>query len=964
MVSVRIRTELNSLKWIYFLSFAFVFIHFAFINISDDGKIERSYKLPPGVTSSDYLPNTLIIKYKKVPISRIKTFGSETLSKETAVKITYQKPLIKSGDLAVSTFADQQKIEESGLNRIFEVGYQSDLSIEKAIEELLKDESIEYAEPSFIYQTFTEPNDEDYIGGRQSYLTQVKAQQAWEIKTSASGVIIAIVDSGSDLEHVDLANNIHLNTADPINGIDDDNDGYVDNFRGWDFVGSSASNLKEDNNPDSPADSIDHGIHVSGLASAVTNNSVGIASIAQDAKLMILKVGADDNARAIYRGYDGIIYAANRGAKIINCSWGGAGGGAFGQDVINFAISKGCLVIAAAGNGGKEEMIYPAAFKGVLAVANVASTDVKSSGSSYGYHVGISAPGSNIYSTINRDRYGFKGGTSMSTPIVASAAALVLAKNPSLTGQQVGEILRLNADPIDDLDGNLAFKDKLGNGRLNVFKALSSSNIPAIRNQKLTINDQSLGSFAIGDTLSMFFDLKNILQATNGVTVTLSSTDNQVQVLNASLNTGSLATSETKRIGPFKVLVKTGAIDNSAILFRLSYNSTGYQDKEFFNVVVNLDYQNVKVNQVYTTATSNGRVGFSNSNASDGLGFIYKDNEMLYEAGLMIGASTSRVSNNVRAANGGTDNHFQKVTRVTKTTNSTAAYDGISVFNDNGTLNKLNLEVKNRVIAYSQAPDDKYVIVEYEIFNKSTAALNDIFVGLFTDWDIDESSKNLLRYDAGLRMGYTYASTPLSPYAGVKLLTGNSNPIFYPLSYEIKEDFLADGNFTIAEKFATLSNGVFATGLGADSGIDVMYVIGSGPHNIAVGSSVKVAFAFIGGDNLTDISNSAVVAQAKYGQVTTSINPDGTFSGFDVSQNFPNPANNKTSISIQIPNNGRAAITVYDLTGRKVLDVLNQDLRKGTYTYEINISNLNSGIYFYRATFDGQEKTLKMLVQK
>jgi len=963
MIGVKGKIKFNNYKWIYLLAAGFIFIHFAFINAEDDLKT-RLYRLPKGVTSADYLPSTLIIKYKNVALNSLKTFGNNASTKNSAVKITYQKPLIKSGDLSTSTFADQQNIEENGLNRIFEVGYQSDLSIEKVIQEVLKDETIEYAEPSFIYQTFAEPNDADYIAGRQNYLTQVQAQQAWNIQPNANGVIIAIVDSGSDLEHVDLASNIYINTADPVNGIDDDNDGYLDNNRGWDFVGVSASNLKEDNNPDATADSVDHGIHVSGLASAVTNNTTGIASIAQNAKLMIVKVGADDNARTIYRGYDGIVYAANHGAKIINCSWGGAGGGAFGQDIINYAVGKGCLVVVAAGNGGVDELIYPAAYKGAFAVANVKFDDVKSASSSYGYHVSISSPGSNIYSTINRDRYGFKSGTSMASPIVASAAALVAAKNPTLTGQQIGELLRLTADNINTIAGNKDFEDKLGSGRLNVFKALSAVNTPSIRNQKITINDQSSGSLAAGDTLSYFFDLKNILQGTNGVIVTLSTLNSQVQILNATLNTGILASLETKKVGPFKVIVKTGTPDNSNIQFKLSYAAINYQDKEFFNSVVNLDYQNVVVNQVYTTATSNGRVGFSGDNATDGLGFIYKDADMLYEAGLMIGNANNNLSNNVRGINGNIDNHFQKLIRVTKTNNSVNAYDGVSVFNDSKNSSPLNIEVRNRVIANKAAPDDKYVIVEYEIFNKGLIALNNLYAGIFTDWDIDESSKNLVKYDAGLRMGYTFASTPLSPYAGVKLLSGNANPLFYPISYQVASDPLADGSFSIAEKFTTLSNGVFATSLGAGAGLDVMYVIGNGPYNIAIGSSIKVAFAFIGGDNLTDINNSAVVAQAKYSQVSTAINPDGIFAGFDVSQNFPNPVKDKTSIIIQIPNNGKTSVEVYDLSGRKVLEVLNQELKRGTYTYEINASDLNSGIYFYKTAFESQEKTLKMLVQK
>ncbi|TKB98719.1 S8/S53 family peptidase [Pedobacter cryophilus] len=952
-------------KLFYQLAFLIILFHSSFVS-SDENQALKPYQLPKGVTAKDYLANTLIIKYKNVPLQGVKTFGNDSKNSSNSIKITYQKPILVFGDLAVKTLADQQKINDNGLNRIFEVGFESDISIEQVINEVLKDPGIEYAEPRFIYQTSTTPNDVDYVAGFQNYLDQVKAPQAWDIQPNANGVIIAIVDSGSDLQHVDLATNIYQNTADPANGIDDDNDGYIDNFRGWDFVGTSAANVVEDNNPDVPADSLDHGIHVSGLASAVTNNSIGISSIAQTAKLMILKVGADDNARAIYRGYDGIIYAANHGAKIINCSWGGPGGGAFGQDVINYAVSKGCLVVAAAGNDGDRELIYPAAYKGAFTVANVRADDVKSSSSSYGYHVSISSPGASIYSTVNRDRYGYKSGTSMATPIVSSAAALVLAKNPGLTGVQVGELLRLNTDDISSISGNSNFQDQLGNGRLNVFKALNAMNMPSLRNQKTTISDKSLGAYAIGDTLSYYFDLKNVLQASSDINVTLSSTNASVQVLNATLTTGAFAASETKKIGPFKVVVKQGTLDNTSVLFKLSYSSisSSYQDKEFFNTTVNLDYQNITVNKVYTTITSNGRVGFSGDNASNGLGFVYKDFSLLYEAALMIGNAADKVSNNARGINGVVDNHFNKVVRVGKINNSVAAYEGVATSSDLLSPSPLNIEVKNRQIAYKDSPDDKYVVVEYEIFNKSTATINNIYVALFTDWDVDDGTKNLVKYDAGLKMGYTYASTPLSPYAGVKLLSAEANPLFYPLSYQVASDLLQDGSFTIAEKYQTLSSGVGATSLGSGNGLDVMFVIGNGTYSIPVNGSVKVAFAFIAGDNITDISNSAIVAQAKYTQLLTAVEPVFTAKGFDVAQNFPNPVKQETQISIYLPGNGKTTIEIYDLTGKKIFTLLNAELKKGTHSFNLDASNLNSGIYFYKTSFEGLEKVMKMVVIK
>ncbi|MBU0695466.1 MAG: S8 family peptidase [Bacteroidetes bacterium] len=931
-----------------------------------DGPKAKIYHLPKGVSSKDYLPNTLIIKYKDNPIQTIKTFGTKQFDKVIKLNITYQKPFLVVGDISKTTLSDQKSIDKIGLNRIYQIGYSDQISVEAAINEVLKDTTIEYAEPSFVYYTTADPNDPSYANGIQNYLTQVKASQAWTVQPNANGVIIAIVDSGSDLEHLDLAGNIHHNTADPINGIDDDGDGYVDNYNGWDFVGATASNIKEDNNPDIPADSLDHGVHVSGLASAVTNNGVGIASIAQTAKLMILKVGADDNGRAIYRGYDGIVYAANHGAKIINCSWGGPGGGAFGQDVINYAVSKGCLVVVAAGNDGNDEKGYPAAYQGAFADANVKSDDVKSSSSSYGYHVAIASPGSSIYSTINADKYGYKSGTSMATPIVSSAAALVLAKNPTLSGIQVGEILRQNTDDIYGLSGNSSFINQLGTGRLNVYKALTATIGPSIRKQSIIINDQSNGSLAAGDTLSYYFNLKNVLKTTDDIQVGLTCTNSSIKILNPIISTGTFAADELKKVGPFKVVLPSGLADNSDILFQLNYqnNSTNYAAKEFFVSTVNLDYQNITVNKVYTTITSNGRVGYSGDNATNGLGFIYKDFGLLFEGALMIGNDETHVSNNARGLNGNSNNDFYKVSRVAKVANTTAAYEGFAVEDDRASTAALNVQVKTRQIAYTNSPDDKYVIVEYEVFNKSTLALNNVYVGLFTDWDVDEGIKNITKYDSGLKMGYVYATTPLSPYAGVKLLSGNANPAFYPLSYQIPDDPLADGSFTIKEKYQTLSSGIKAVSLGTGSGVDVMFTIGNGPYQIPASSSVKVAFAFIAGDDLTDISNSALAAQAKYTTVLTAVSPDNLAAGFIVSQNYPNPATSSTKVEILTPKSGKLNLEVYDLTGRKISTIYNQQITKGTKIIEINTSNLNSGIYFYKVSFEGLERVMKMIVMK
>lgn len=937
----------------------FFFLFFLTSFKAIDTSTSKKFKLPKGVTAKDYIPGKLIIKYKNFQSPSLKTLGNGVREQKFPVKILSERPFLKQSMVKSLGVREQNKIDEIGLNRVYEITFEAEESIETVINKVLEDPSIEYAEPSYIYHTYATPNDPDYLAGRQSYLSQVKSQEAWNIQPNANGVVIAIVDSGSDLDHQDLAANIYLNTADPINGIDDDADGYLDNYRGWDFVGASASNLIEDNNPDIPADSLDHGVHVSGIASAVTNNGIGVASIAQTAKLMILKVGSDDNSTAIYRGYDGIFYAATRGVKIINCSWGGPGGGALGQDVIDFAVSKGCLVVVAAGNSGNDDLEYPAAFRGAFAVANLNSSSMKSSSSTYGYHVEIAAPGSGIYNTINNNNYGFKSGTSMATPLVSSAAALVAAKYPALTGVQVGELLRLGSDDINNL--NPSFRDKLGKGRLNVFKALTINNTPAIRNQNTNINDPS-GSLAAGDTIEISFNLMNILQSANDVQVNLSSTATEIEILNPTISVGQFLTSETKVVGPFKVYVKPNTSINKDVVFKISYSSSSasYQDFEFFILPINLDYQNITVNQISTTITSNGRIGYSSYNAENGLGFIYKNNSLLFEASLMIGNSSTRVSNNARSSDGDADEHFVRKTIVTRVLNSEADYEGFSEFVDSNSPLPLNIEVKHTIRAFKDAPDDKYVIADYEIKNTGTVTLNNVYVGLFTDWDISESSKNITKYNSGLRLGYTYATdNMLAPYAGVKVLNTDISPLYYPMS--LSNGILEDDSFSIADKYKTLSNGVFANSLGeANDGLDVMYVIGAGNFSIPVNGSVKVSYALIGGDNLADIEASAVQAQEMYTQLVE----DGNISDkFILSQNYPNPViNNNTTIEVFIPDEGNLNLRLFDLAGRQMRILADNNYSKGKYSFSLNTSTLFPGIYYCNAIYKGKQQTIKIVV--
>jgi subtilisin family serine protease len=910
----------------------------------------RSFKLPKGITTKDYLPNTLIIKFRKgVSAAEIQSatavFGLNSLKLKSAdinrVNQIFKDALLsKSGQLPV----EMPAVDSIGLDRVFEFNYNSKKSIVEVINEVLANGMIEYAEPSYIYHTSFIPNDPLYTGGYQNFLKQIKAEQSWGLIRNSSNTVIAIVDSGSDMDHEDLKANLLL--------------------PGKDLVGASFNTLLEDNDPDVKSDSTDHGVRVSGMASAVSDNGIGIASIASNAKLLIVKAGADNNGITIYKGYEGIKFAADNGAHIINCSWGGQAGGIFGQDVINYAISKGCLVIVAAGNSNSIVPEYPANYKGVMVVAGVDMNDRKSSFSNYGSHVSISAP-AEVYTTANGNKYTVAKGTSLATPLVASAAALVRSRFPLFDMLQVKEQLIVTSDNIET--SNPSFSGNLGKGRLNVFRALTET-VPAIRYQNITVLDKGRGNRPSGDTLRLFFDLKNILSPVTGVLAKLSSNNPTIQIIDKELLIGNMATKELKTmVGPFRVFVKAGIPENSLIDFMISYASgSTYAETEKFQIRVALDYLNIEVNQVSTTISSNGRIGYTDQGSKSGLGFIYKNDPLLFEASLMIGLSASKVSNNTRNDSGSSDEHFVKKKVVYKEADPNAAFLSRSEFDDSGNSARLNLYLKHNIKAFASSPDDKYVLAEYEIGNTSNAVLNGIYAGLFTDWDVDPYGTDITKYDITSRLGYVYGKYGSTPYAGVKLLSSEVQPLYYPLSAQVLGDPLQTGNgFSLPEKYLTLSSGIKALSLGenAGNGYDVMFVSGYGPYTIPANGSVKVAFALLAGDNLTDLQLVAASAQKKYDELTvkTTELPDN---GFVLQQNYPNPATEQSRIEFVIAKSGAVSLALYNSAGQPVKDLFDGSLEKGSYSISADLTALSPGIYFYQMLFDGKEKTLKMIISK
>lgn len=318
------------------------------------------------------------------------------------------------------------------------------------------------ATPDFRVKLTATPNDTNYASQwalENSADADIDASQAWDYGTSSS-IVVAVIDTGVDYTHVDLAANIWTNTREIAgNGVDDDRNGYTDDIRGWNFV--------SDNN--NPADDNGHGTHVAGTIGAVGNNGIGIAGVAWSVKVMALKFMDSTGSGNLSDAVAAIDYARVNGAKVINASWGGGGFSNLLQSAITRFQNAGGIFVAAAGNEGANNATtpsYPANYTNVISVAASTSTGALASFSNYGTNVDIVAPGQGILSTIPGNRYASYNGTSMAAPHVAGAFALLWGQSPALTATQLVSLVTSNTDAV--LTNRTQF------GRLNVGKAAAA----------------------------------------------------------------------------------------------------------------------------------------------------------------------------------------------------------------------------------------------------------------------------------------------------------------------------------------------------------------------------------------------------------------------------------------------------------------------------------------------------------
>jgi serine protease len=358
-------------------------------------------------------------------------------------------------------------------NGLYRVNLPGTMSVERAVAILRARSGVALAQPDYRVQIARTPNDPSFGSlwgldntgqGGGTANADINAPEAWNTGTGTGRTVVAVIDTGVDYNHPDLAANMWRNSREiPGNGIDDDRNGFKDDVYGYDFA----------NNDSNPMDDNGHGTHVSGTIGAAGDNGVGVAGVDWHAKIMALKFLDSSGSGYLSNAVRALNYAIASGAKVVNASFGGGGYDSAMATAINNARSRGVIVVAAAGNDGSNndaDPAYPANYAGdnVVSVAATDRYDQLAYFSNYGRTtVDIAAPGQSIFSTLPNGRYGTYSGTSMATPHVAGALALVWDAHPDWTYRQVIEALLNTADRVPSLSG------KVATGRLDLGAAIN-----------------------------------------------------------------------------------------------------------------------------------------------------------------------------------------------------------------------------------------------------------------------------------------------------------------------------------------------------------------------------------------------------------------------------------------------------------------------------------------------------------
>ncbi|WP_448528461.1 S8 family serine peptidase [Raineya sp.] len=813
------------------------------------------------------------------------------------------------------------------LSRIYYLYLKNGVSVENALQVLRSHKAVEYAEPLRLAEPLLIPNDPGAntpssvpADFHQYYLNIIKAYDAWDIQTGNPASIIGVIDWGFRTTHEDLVGNLHPD--------------YID-------LGNNDFNLNL------PHPFSYHGGAVAGIASATPNNGVGVAGVGYNCRYLPVK--AVNDALSVLRFAESVVYLADRNVKVINMSFGYQGEpDEFWEDIVNYAvINQDVAMVAAAGNNGDTGRFWPASYKNVVSVTGSTANDLRWGGSNYNYEVDITAPSEFTHTTyynccaysgiFNNDNsyipavsYNMSG-TSFAAPQVAAAIALLRTQYPSLDAIQAMARVVATSDNIDALNPSVA--GLIGKGRLNMLRALSETNVKALRIENYEFVNNAF-PFA-GSNAQLVVNFKNLLSPTSNLQVNVVSLSPLVSVSSSSFSLGAMNTSEIKnnQSVPFILQISPTTPYNTEIVLRFDFQDGSFTTYEYLKVIINPDYLHLDINKLTLHVGRRGKIAEYVYPYRKSVGYTASQyNTIATAGGFIVATHMDSLANSIPQYISGDPLITEFDTAGTFNHTKTANYQEIVANFKDEIISRPKLLIQKKAYAYQNAPKDKFIIVEYDITNDSTRTIQNLYASVFTDFDLQEYTRNRADWDNTRKMGYVYHYLN-GMYAGIRLLT-QETPNYYAFNNNGSGGSMNLYNgFTKTEKFTAISNGLLRTQAGTTGvGTDVSIAVGGTITNLAPQAMRKIAFAYVTGDNLTELQANADEALNTFLEVNTTPLPD-IASSFIVcnGDNLLLAPNNGTtfdfydSFPLTTPIYTGAALTLTNITSNRTIYIVGRD---------------------------------------
>lgn len=878
---------------------------------------------------------------KNTKVSKISQMLPDSISLTHKMSKLFQYPSHKN-------FSEIIKAEEK-LLRTYIIEFHDKFEPNAFAHDFRKEHSfIEISEPYYLPEFMIYMPNDARINNQVTALELVKAFDAWEIERGNPNVIIGISDSGVNQEHEDISSSISKNGGEIRDGIDNDGNGYIDDYAGYNFAWES-----EGTERDYTANfSNSHGQEVAGIAVATSDNSIGIAGVGFNSTLIPIKI--IENNRLTH-AYPSIIYAAIRGCKVLNLSWGSPKPFSdIDQSIIDFAVARDVAIVSSAGNigsggGTKYSTYYPAAYFGVLGVGESTINDLPDNGTVLGIQAHILAPG-NVYTTKNEGYGGSGGGSSFSAPVVSGAVALARSHYPELTALQSIHFVRRCNDPI----ANSSHADYLITpGRLNMSKMFNRtpSDIHGIVPINYTFKDISgtkTDRFVADDIVKVSIDLRNYLGSASNVRFVLKEAydpANAVFVTDSVLAIESVDAQSDFGIGDFAFMIFANY--TGEVIFRLEVHADN-EEPDFFKFTFT-PYKTISTfenNKIEFSLSDIGEFGFETSgNTPQGSGFKIKSvgNQLYRNSTIMISESSNRAVYNYGSAS---LYDFKPIKRFINPDQH------ISVIDDSfAGMRQIGVEITQDVTF--PHPNSDFVRIGVKIKNISSSPLLDLSVGYWLDWDVGVNAlKNKTRLfseaipshmpesNAAAQLAWnTEDENYVVMAAGVAAQGGNVTAQAAGLHYGNTR------NFDELKRVSSLNSN---TSMQTDTIYDISTVIAMRFDGTILPSEEKICWFCIGGGVLEGLDKKLADCLA----LSTNVEDEDEIISANI---FPNPAFGLLNFTTPKGKLVRS-IKVFDILGIEVISSNN-------HMSSINTSKLASGIYFVAFSYtDGSIEYKKFIV--